>query len=94
VDSVRIVGVDRSHPAAQKLQARFRRRAVSPEQVAERILEAIERDRYLVFTSRDMHALFLLQRYFPPAYELVMRRLNRVAMAIARHAAEAPERES
>lgn len=88
VDSVRIVGVDRSHPAAQKLAKRFRRRAVPAEDVAARILTAIERDRYLVFTSRDIHALYLVQRYFPPLYELIMRRLNHELVAVGRRASE------
>jgi NAD(P)-dependent dehydrogenase (short-subunit alcohol dehydrogenase family) len=87
VDSVRIVGVDRSNPNVQKLTAGFRRRAVSPESVAARILDAIERDRYLVFTSRDIHVLYLLQRFVPRAYERVMRRLNGELVEIGRRAA-------
>jgi NAD(P)-dependent dehydrogenase (short-subunit alcohol dehydrogenase family) len=92
VDNGRILGVDRSQPAAQKLAARFRRRAVSPDEVASRILDAIEANRYLVFTSRDIHALYLLQRYLPPAYELVMRRLNRRFLPIARRLSTMSER--
>jgi NAD(P)-dependent dehydrogenase (short-subunit alcohol dehydrogenase family) len=91
VDSVQIRGLDRTHPSAQKMTARFRRRATSPEEVARRILDAIERDRYLVFTSREIHALYLVQRFVPRGYELVMRRLNREARAMAKRAGEAPE---
>jgi NAD(P)-dependent dehydrogenase (short-subunit alcohol dehydrogenase family) len=85
VDTLRIVGVDRTQPAAQKMAARFRSRAVSPDEVARRILDAVERNRYLVFTSREIHALYLLQRYIPPAYELMMRRLNRRFLPLAEH---------
>ena len=44
------------------------------------------RDRYLVFTSADIRVAFLAQRYFPPAYELGMRRLNAHLTAVARSA--------
>jgi NAD(P)-dependent dehydrogenase (short-subunit alcohol dehydrogenase family) len=77
VETVEIVGVDRESPKMRRLVALFERRAVTPEKVAERILEAIERNRYLVFTSPDGRALHWLQRHFEPAYSLVMRIFNR-----------------
>ena len=86
VQTVNIKGVDRSHPAVAKLTERFHRHAASPESVADRILRAIERNRYLVFTSRDIQALHLAQRYFPPAYNLVMRIMNRRLVAVAERA--------
>ncbi len=85
VGTVEIVGVDREAPAMRAMIERFERHAAAPERVAERILAAIERNRYLVFTSVDIHALYLVQRYAPPLYWLVMRimgrQLNRVARA-------------
>ncbi len=76
VETVNIRGVDPDAPRVRALRERFARRAVSPEHVAAKIVEGIERDRYLVFTSTDIRLAFLAQRYFPPAYELAMRRLN------------------
>ena len=76
VETMRIVGVDRSEPRLRPLTENFRRRAVSPERAAESILRGVERDRYLVFTSNDIRVLYYVQRVFPPAYELVMRKLN------------------
>lgn len=76
VDSVKIVGVDRESPSIAKLVKRFERHAVSPEHVAEKIIEGIESDRYLVFTSADVRIGHWVQRHFPPAYELAMRKLN------------------
>ncbi|HEX7245149.1 MAG TPA: SDR family oxidoreductase [Solirubrobacterales bacterium] len=73
VGTVEIVGIDRESPAMRKLVERFERHAVSPEHVAERILAGIERNRYLVFTSTDIHALYLVQRYLPPLYWAIMR---------------------
>lgn len=76
-ETVHIAGVDRTGPRFERLQARFRERAVTPEQAADSILRGIERNRYLVYTSRDVQALFVLQRVCPPAYAAVMRLANR-----------------
>lgn len=83
VGTVEIVGVDAEKPEVKKLKNRFERRAVSPEHVAEKILAGVEKNRYLVFTSADIRLLFGLQRWFPPAYELAMRELNRRLVAVA-----------
>jgi len=76
VGTVEIVGLDREGPAMRKLVERFERHAVSPERVATKILAGIERNRFLVFTSADIHALHLVERYMPPLYRLVMRILE------------------
>jgi NAD(P)-dependent dehydrogenase (short-subunit alcohol dehydrogenase family) len=77
VGTVDIVGVDRESPKMRRLIALFERRAVSPEKVAEKILEAVEKNRYMVFTSPDGRFLHWLQRKFSPPYELLMRVMNR-----------------
>jgi NAD(P)-dependent dehydrogenase (short-subunit alcohol dehydrogenase family) len=77
VGTVEIVGVDRESPKVRKLIALFERRAVTPESVAEKIIEAIEKNRYMVFTSPDGRALHWIQRKFSPPYELAMRLANR-----------------
>lgn len=77
VGTVEIVGVDRDSPKMRRLIALFERRAVSPEKVAEKILDGIQRNRYMVFTSPDGRFLHWLQRKFSPPYELVMRVMNR-----------------
>jgi len=76
VGTVDMVGVDRDHPAVKKLTDRFESHAVTPEHVADRILGAVRSGRYLVYTSRDIQALHLLQRVFPPGYDLAMRIAN------------------
>jgi NAD(P)-dependent dehydrogenase (short-subunit alcohol dehydrogenase family) len=77
VGTVEIVGVDRDNPRMRKLVALFERRAVTPESVAEKILEGVEKNRYMVFTSPDGRILHWIQRYFEPAYRLLMRVMNR-----------------
>jgi NAD(P)-dependent dehydrogenase (short-subunit alcohol dehydrogenase family) len=76
VGTVEIIGVDRQSPPVQKLIERFERHAVSPERVAEKIIQGIERNRYLVFTSRDIRVGYWCQRKFAPSYEFAMRSLN------------------
>jgi NAD(P)-dependent dehydrogenase (short-subunit alcohol dehydrogenase family) len=84
VDSVQIVGVDRSRAPIQALTQHFRARAVTPERAAAAILDGVRKGRYLVFTSNDIRALYWSQRLAPPLYERVMRRLNDRLAAVAR----------
>jgi hypothetical protein len=60
--------------------------------VADRILKAIEQNRYLVFTSRDIQLGHWFQRKFAPAYELAMRLMNDRATAVAQRATVSPGR--
>jgi NAD(P)-dependent dehydrogenase (short-subunit alcohol dehydrogenase family) len=83
VNTVEIVGVDRSDPRIQKAIAQFERRAVTPERVAARILEGIEKDRYMVYTSPETRIGHWFQRKFAWPYEETMRRLNDRMVAIA-----------
>jgi NAD(P)-dependent dehydrogenase (short-subunit alcohol dehydrogenase family) len=75
-ETVEIAGVDQTGPRFAALQAHFRKRAATPEQAAAAILRGVRRNRYLVYTSRDIQAAFLLQRLFPPGYALLMRGMN------------------
>jgi len=86
VNTVEIAGVDRSNPTIQKFTARFRRRAVTPERAAAKILEGIERNRYWVYTSRDIQVGHFLQRRFETLYALAMRAVNDRFDAIVRKA--------
>lgn len=74
--TIRVAGVDTSTPRFQKLVGRFRSRAESPDEAAERILAGLRRGKYWIYTSRDIWFAHLLQRYFPPGYALLMRAFN------------------
>ena len=78
-ETIRIDGVDTSGPEFVKAQKRFREHSASPEEAAAAILDGVKRGRYWVYTSRDIAAAHLLQRYFPPGYSLAMRALGRYA---------------
>jgi NAD(P)-dependent dehydrogenase (short-subunit alcohol dehydrogenase family) len=75
--TVTIVGVDKQRPEVRALIERFERRAVSPEHVADCILDGIARNRYMVFTSPDIRWGFWLQGKWAKPYELTMRAANR-----------------
>jgi NAD(P)-dependent dehydrogenase (short-subunit alcohol dehydrogenase family) len=75
-DTVEIAGVDQATDSFRRLQQHFRRRAVTPEQAAAAILRGVRDNRYLVYTSRDIQALFLTQRFLPPVYDAIMRTMN------------------
>ncbi|MCW2784321.1 MAG: short-chain dehydrogenase [Marmoricola sp.] len=78
-ETVSIAGVDNASPAFRKLQAHFKKRAVSAEVAADAILAGVRRNRYWVYTSADIRVAHLAQRYFPPGYVLAMTVMNKVA---------------
>jgi NAD(P)-dependent dehydrogenase (short-subunit alcohol dehydrogenase family) len=76
VDTLHIAGVDRESPRVRKMTAHFRKRASSPEAAAAAILDGIRRNRYWVYTSRDIQLGFWVQRKFAWPYEVTMRIAN------------------
>jgi NAD(P)-dependent dehydrogenase (short-subunit alcohol dehydrogenase family) len=76
VQSVQIAGVDREDPNVQKWTNRFTGHAVSPEHVADRILAGVRRNRYLIYTSPDIRALYLFKRTMWWPYSVAMRQVN------------------
>ncbi|NLG56480.1 MAG: SDR family oxidoreductase [Rhodococcus sp.] len=76
VGTVEIAGVDREDPRIQKAVGLFERRAVSPEKVASCILQGIEKNRYMVYSSPDIRFGYWWARKFAPPYEFVMQKAN------------------
>jgi NAD(P)-dependent dehydrogenase (short-subunit alcohol dehydrogenase family) len=92
-ETVQIAGVAKDTDVFRAVQARFRKRAVSPEGAAAALIRGMLARRYLVYTSPDIRAIHAVQRYAPPLYVLVMRMFNRGAdIVAARAAAEAGAR--
>ncbi len=59
--------------ACEKSRQLFSRHALPPERVGELIVNAIEKNRFMVITSLDIKLLYFLKRTFPPAYRMVLR---------------------
>lgn len=76
VQTVEIAGVDREHPQVRKWVDRFGGHAVSAEHVADRILIGVGRNRYLIYTSPDIRALYAFKRFAWWPYSVAMRQVN------------------
>lgn len=76
VDSVEIAGVDRDHPQVQRWVRLFSGHAVAPEKVADQILKGVARNRFLIYTSADIRALYAFKRLAWWPYSIAMTRVN------------------
>ena len=90
--SVEIIGIDRTHEETKKLEERFSSRAVTPEKVASLIINAVQKNRYLVFTSFDIRIAYWFKRKLFFIYHFIMKQLNRMMNGIARHAGKKTNR--
>jgi NAD(P)-dependent dehydrogenase (short-subunit alcohol dehydrogenase family) len=84
VQSVQIAGVDRDDPRVSRWTNRFAAHAVSPEHVAARILHGVRKNRFLIYTSPDIRALYLFKRTMWWPYSVAMRRANVVFTRVLR----------
>lgn len=71
--SAAILGVAPDNPRLLDFRQRFDRRTVSAERVAQVTCEAVERGRFLVFTSWDARALHFTRRHLPRLHHLLLR---------------------
>ena len=76
VQTVEIAGVDREHPQVAKWVDRFGGHAVSAERAADKMLAGVARNRYLIYTSGDIRALYAFKRFAWWPYSVAMRRVN------------------
>lgn len=76
VQTVQIAGVDRDDPRVKKWTDRFSGHAVSPERAADRIVKGVRRNRFLIYTSADIRALYLFKRVAWWPYTVAMRQAN------------------
>lgn len=76
VRTVEIAGVDREHPRVRWWIKRFSGHAVSPERAAEKILAGVAKNRYLIYTSPDIRALYAVKRAAWLPYSAAMSVLN------------------
>jgi NAD(P)-dependent dehydrogenase (short-subunit alcohol dehydrogenase family) len=76
VKTVEIAGVDRDDPAVGRWVDRFSGHAVTPEKAAEKILAGVAKNRFLIYTSADIRALYAFKRVAWWPYSVAMRQVN------------------
>jgi NAD(P)-dependent dehydrogenase (short-subunit alcohol dehydrogenase family) len=76
VHTVEIAGVDRDNPRVNRWMNRFVGHAVSPQTVADKILAGVRKNRFLIYTSNDIRALYAFKRVAWWPYSVAMRRAN------------------
>jgi NAD(P)-dependent dehydrogenase (short-subunit alcohol dehydrogenase family) len=76
VNTVEIAGVDRDDPGVSRWVGRFSGHAVSPEKAAAKILAGVAKNRFLIYTSADIRALYAFKRVAWWPYSVVMRQVN------------------
>ncbi|MDF3338798.1 SDR family oxidoreductase [Mycolicibacterium septicum] len=76
VQTVQIAGVDREDPNVQKWVDRFAGHAISAEKAADKILAGMARNRFLIYTSVDIRALYAFKRAAWWPYSVAMRQVN------------------
>jgi NAD(P)-dependent dehydrogenase (short-subunit alcohol dehydrogenase family) len=76
--SVEILAVDRDSTPVQKIIRRFEKHAISLERAAEIIVNAIEKNRFLVITSFDIKVLYFLKKYCFPAYHFILKYFSKL----------------
>jgi NAD(P)-dependent dehydrogenase (short-subunit alcohol dehydrogenase family) len=76
VNTVEIAGVDRDDPGVSRWVDRFSGHAVSPEKAADKILTGVAKNRFLIYTSADIRALYAFKRIAWWPYSVAMRQVN------------------
>lgn len=76
VQTVEIAGVDRDDPQVQRWVRRFSGHAVSADTAAAKILAGVARNRFLIYTSPDIRALYAFKRFAWLPYSVVMKQVN------------------
>lgn len=79
--TVEFLGV-RNNERVEKLKKLFSKHAKKPEEVAKMIIDAIEKNKFLVITSFDIKFIYFCKRYIPPLYNLIMVRISKILNAI------------
>lgn len=80
--STPILGVDMERPDVKELKEKFSERAVSPDKVAEIMVDAVERNIFLALTSFDVRLLYFLKRHCFPVYHYAVKQISRMLNAL------------
>ena len=84
VQTVDIAGVDRNDPRVARWITRFSGHAVTPERAAEKIMAGVAKNRFLIYTSLDIRALYTFKRVAWWPYSFAMTRVNHIFTRVLR----------
>ncbi len=84
VQTVQIAGINREDPTVQRWVKRFSGHAISPEKAAEKIVAGVARNRFLIYTSGDIRALYAFKRLAWLPYSVTMKQVNAVFSRVLR----------
>lgn len=76
VETIHIAGVDREHPKVQRWIKLFSGHAVTADKVSACILAGVAKNRFLIYTSPDIRALYAFKRLAWWPYSVTMTRVN------------------
>lgn len=74
--SVEILKINERSSRIVNMKKRFSQHAVTAEKVAEQTFHAIEKNKFMVLTSPDIHILYFLKRKCYPVYHLILRMVS------------------
>ncbi len=74
-DTVAILGADKNSARFTELKRFFGRHAISPDAVANQILKAVQKKKFLVITSADVRFGYFFKHHVPPLYRAIMFRI-------------------
>jgi NAD(P)-dependent dehydrogenase (short-subunit alcohol dehydrogenase family) len=77
-NTVEILGVDNNGKFVQVMKQRFTKHAISPDKVAEQIVDAIERNKFMVITSFDVKFIYFCKHHLSPVYNYVLTYVSRL----------------
>lgn len=84
VQTVDIAGVDRDDPRVARWITRFSGHAVTPERAAEKIVAGVAKNKFLIYTSPDIRALYTFKRVAWWPYSFAMTRVNEIFTRVLR----------
>ncbi len=84
VQTVQIAGIDREDPSVQRWVKRFSGHAVSPERAADKIVAGVAKNRFLIYTSGDIRALYAFKRLAWLPYSAAMTQVNAIFTRVLR----------
>jgi len=77
-NAVEILGVDATSEKFKETKARFTEHAVSPDKVADQIISAVSKNKFMVITSLDVRFFYYCKHHHPIIYHYILNYISRL----------------